>query len=380
MHFSKNIIVLKNLNYIDIKNKRIEENKDIFIKNGLIYDIGKFGKISDADSIDCANLWAIPAFIDSHVHLTFNPYDIDLIENEYIIANLSDAASAGICLVRDLGMGACFRKSDIDKLINKLPLPNVIYSGTPICVERGHGCSYGVVLKDCEIEDWICNHKKEGYEWIKIMNDPENHSINYLKSTIKIAHEYGLKVACHVFTKKGIEDAIVANCDTIEHSVPQNYDKEIEKVTAYVPTYYSACISKSDYFIAQMNNELEKEYLLQWYENLKQDLSHAIQKAVPIICGTDGGSCPSTFHDITNEIKALCNAGMSAFQALSSATLLPAKVMGYYDKYGSIEKGKYANIILLNGNPIENILNLEYKKMIILLGHKIRDEVSAGWN
>lgn len=380
MNLSPNTIVLKNLNYIDVSIGKVIEEKDILIKNGIICDIGKFDWLYGADFIDCANLWAIPSFVDAHVHITFNPYEIDSISKEYIVGNLSDAASAGICMVRDLGMAQSFNKSDIDELIIKLPLPHVIYSGSPICVENGHGNDYGVVLAENEIENWMCLHKSEGYEWVKVMNDPENHSICFLKLITEMAHKYGLKVACHAFTKKGIESAIVAKCDTVEHSVPLNYDIVIETETVFVPTYYSAYVSKSEYFIAQMNNELEIEYLIQWYEYLNKGLPYAIQKSIPIICGSDGGSCPSTFHDITNEIKILFREGMSFIQALSSATLLPAKIMGHDDKFGSIEKGKYANIILLNGNPVEDITNLDYKSMILLFGHKIRDEVSLRWN
>ena len=379
MLLSNDFLLLKNLNYIDIKNEIIVENKDILIKDGIIVEIKEDIDSLDSQhikSIDCSNLWAIPSFIDAHVHITFNPYKIDSFNEKYIFGNLYDAAASGICMVRDLGMHSDYQKDKIEHQIDSLPVPRVIYSGTPICVNNGHGSAFGISLDTDKIKKWIIAHKKQNYEWIKIMNDPENHDIEYLKFFVKTAHKYGLKVACHTFTKKGIEGAIIAKVDTIEHSVPIDYDLKIDNNITFVPTYYSAYISKNEFFLGFLEDTREIQFLLDWYNCLSSHIQQAIKYKIPIICGTDAGICPSSFHDITNEIKMLYHNGMPVIQALNSASLQAAKIMGYEDKYGSIDIGKYANIILLNGNPLEDISFLNHKEKIVLHGVIIKDEVN----
>mgnify|MGYP000374405141 CR=1 FL=1 len=165
MLLSNDFLLLKNLNYIDIKNEIIVENKDILIKDGIIVEIKEDIDSLDSQhikSIDCSNLWAIPSFIDAHVHITFNPYKIDSFNEKYIFGNLYDAAASGICMVRDLGMHSDYQKDKIEHQIDSLPVPRVIYSGTPICVNNGHGSAFGISLDTDKIKKWIIAHKKQG--------------------------------------------------------------------------------------------------------------------------------------------------------------------------------------------------------------------------
>ncbi len=372
-------IILKNINYVDVEKEKVNYDVDILMEDEIITNIGKTLESSDSEIIQCTNLFAVPSFIDMHVHITFNPYCDGDMSLKYVPTNLTEAAQKGICLVRDTGTSSHWLQSDILNSLPQIPLPDIIMSGEPLCVENGHGISYGIVLEYNSISQWISAHKKQGCEWIKIMNDPENHSERFIKKVVDEAHKNGLKVACHVFRKKGIELAIASGCDSIEHVVPIEYGDERSLRPYYVPTIYSAWTSCQKSYLDTVNEE-DASYLIEWYELLKKHFSYAIRNNIKILCGTDAGCCPSSFKDIVYEIKTLHSMGMSRIKALQCATIDSAKCLKHDNLYGSIKMGKYANMIVVNSNPLVDLDVLNFPCLIYLKGKKIRDEVSGPWN
>lgn len=375
-----NRILLKKINYIDVKNCCVSYNKDILIQNDKIIDIGDNLGDFECEIIDCRSLFAIPSFIDMHVHITFNPYYDGDMSEKCIVANLTEAAQKGVCLVRDVGTSSRWGYNEIIMNLPQVPLPAIVMSGAPLCVKNGHGIEYGFVLNYNDISKWICNHKRQGCEWIKIMNDPENHSQKYIEKVVNTAHENNLKVACHVFRKKGIELAVSCGVDSIEHVVPiDNGYKEKSFAPYYVPTFYSAWISCRNDYLKKID-KMDASYLIEWFELLKNNFSNAIENNAKILCGTDAGCCPSSFRDIVCEIKSLYSMGMPIMSTLQSATINSAECLGYDDLYGSIDVGKYANIVVLPKNPLIDFSIMDFPCFIYLKGVKIRDEVNGPWN
>ena len=375
---------LHNVNFVDVVGRAIEEHKDITFRNGIIT------KISDTDNsnsalsahvLDCTGLWAVPSFIDVHAHLSFNPYDpADLSNSGAIYFNLTDAALAGVCLVRDLGVNKnlCTKIIEAQNQTN-ICFPEIVTAGSPICVDLGHGIEFGTCVSHDEIGSWIESHKREGHEWIKIMNDPENHSQEYLNVFVSKAHELGLMVACHAFTEKGIESAITAQVDTIEHSIPFNPDTFTRARDIYfVPTAYSAWVSTQPRFLSTMSYN-EAEHLLNWYSFLETNLRNAIKENINIVAGTDGGSAPSALRDIVSEIKIFSHYGMDFMHCLEAATIASARCLKRERLYGSIEVGKYANMVLLETNPVVDKMALDKRRAIFIRGTSILNEVNSPW-
>ena len=372
-------VLLKNVNYLDVESGCIKHNKDIFIQNNIIKRIDSKLDYLDCNQIDCKDLYAIPSYIDMHVHISFNSYIDGVFSFDNIIPNIYEAAQNGVCLLRDVGIKNYWTKQKILSSIQGFPVPKIVMSGSPICVENGHGIEYGEIVKESEISKWIYMHKCLGYEWVKIMNDPENHSESYLKHFVYEAHRYDLKVACHVFRNYGIELAIKSGCDTIEHVVPTNYTQTDVLNPYYVPTAYSAWSSCQKSYLKKLK-EKDAHYLLEWLELLENNICSAIKHNTKILCGTDAGCCPSSFKDIVSEMMTLNYYGLNNLEVIRAATINAAECLGYNSLYGSISEGKFANIIILKNNPLTEIDALRFPQYIFLDGIKIRDEVSGPWN
>lgn len=379
MFQNNDAFILKKINYVDVINHSCVINKDIVVENGIISHIEENISSHDSENVfDCTNLWAIPSFIDTHVHLSFNPFCCDDFSNERaIILNLTDATLAGTCLVRDLGSNGHLSKEIISvQKQNRLCFPEIITAGTPLCINSGHGSEYGVSVAQEGIDEWLFFHKKNGHTWVKIMNDPERHSQDFLNKVVLSAHKIGLKVACHVFTPKGICSAISAGVDSVEHSLPHEkiYLKNAAKMF-FVPTAFSAFISIQDDFLNQVTAQ-ESQHLIDWYNFLHESFRKSYINSCNISTGTDGGCAPSRLSDIKNEIKFLANQGIDNMQCLCAASINGALLLGKEEEYGSISIGKYANIIVFKNNPVENINEIDAPLAIWLRGTKIKKEVT----
>lgn len=370
-------VTLHNLSFIDVLNQTIEIHKDITFKQGIITKISIFQNSISSNGVDCTGLWAIPSLIDAHAHLSFNPYmTSDVSNNGAIYLNLTEATLSGVCLVRDLGVGEALSQNIREvQSQSQICFPEIVAAGTPICINTGHGADFGTCVNFDDIGDWMSMHHLQGYEWVKIMNDPENHSQVYLNEIVARAHEKALLVACHVFTPAGIESAIEAQVDTIEHSVPctpRTFSKA--RNIFYVPTAYSAWISTQSEFL-QSITEKEAQHLLNWNQLLKDWFGQAINQGFKLVTGTDGGCAPSSLHDIISEIKIFSHYGMGTMDSIKAATITAAQCLQREDLYGSITEGKYANIILLDSNPLDNINALDNRRAIFLRGTSVLNEV-----
>ena len=392
---NKTKTLIQNLNIIDIKSGLILPKTSLLISNGVISQIDQIENVNNVQLFDAKYSWAIPSFIDMHAHITFEgrghcnitvfhhneTEDISLARGAQ---NLLEALFSGICLIRDVGSKG--KKSKIlKKLVDskKILGPELILSGEPICKINCHGSEFGQYIKsNGDVERILKNHVNLQYEWLKIFNGPELIKRDELNSIIKTAHQFGIKVAVHAFTEPGIESAIMAGADTIEHALVFNTDiLEVAKVkkTQFVPTYYCAWKSLSKDFTKTIP-QIEIDYLEQWYRFLEQNFIFHIDNGLPVIVGTDAGSSPCTFSDIVDEIKMLHLRGLSILEALRSATQLPAQILGRENEYGTIEIGKWANIILLKRNPLENINAFDEVNSIWYRGINLFNNLEKPWN
>ena len=386
-------LVLRNVNLVDIEQEDTQPAISILIEKGRVKHTGELPETVDAREIDGSGGWVIPSFIDMHTHVTFEgrahclpEYRLDEDDTSCIARgaqNLFEALASGVCLVRDVGS-----KQGRAKLLQRLVQENVILGpelvlvGEPLCIRDGHGHEFSRAFdaNDDRVA-FMKSHRDEGYDWLKIMNDPENFDPQVLQELISLAHKAGLKIACHAFTPRGIKDAIVAGADTIEHALA--YDEVTLSLaramgTVFVPTYYSSWISlRSDFLGTTPAKEID--YLRQWYAFLEENIEFNIEHDIPLLVGTDGACAPSTFSDVASEIIMLNQKGMSPLKAINSATLLPAQVLGKSDDYGSIREKKWANFILLAKDPTLDIRTLESPIAVYYRGVDIVDRSNRPW-
>ena len=389
--------LIENVNILDLEKDEIREENSILIEEERIGEISS--EISeDSNQIevyDAEGKYAIPSFIDMHTHITFPGRshlpirEFEYREDEkYAVSqgsqNLMEALLSGVCLLRDLG--------SIDEKVNslrnyknknKIIGPEILTSGSALIPEEdAHGNDFGTHIDSTSKARKVVEEKAEkGYEWIKVMNGPELFDIEVLSAIVDKAHELSLKVSVHAFTEKGIKDAIKSGADTIEHSLV--FDEETLKLarennTKFVPTYYCAWFSLRDQFTKGVPEE-ELKHLKDWWKFLQENFQFHKENKINLLAGTDAGFAPCNFVDIKDEIKMFHHKGLSATQALKTATIEPAKALGKEQNYGSIEKGKYANFIILEEDPRENLDTLDNYKGVWYKGADILNYLNRPW-
>jgi imidazolonepropionase-like amidohydrolase len=386
--------LIQNLNIVDVVSRRVIPSASLLIKDGAIANIGQLDTIRKGWVLDADDCWAIPSYIDMHVHTTFEErghhlaaFHFDEPQNISIVRgaqNLLEALRCGVCLVRDMGSKgrrAALLKDLVDT--GAILGPEMVLSGEPLCVEGGHGAEFGQVLSNRDIASLLDSHLAEGYEWLKIMNGPELFDEHLLGNIVDASHRLGVKVAIHAFTEPGIRSAIEAGADTIEHAVV--FDDHLVRIaikngTQFVPTYYCAWISLSEDYISTVDDSAYIASLEEWYGFLKAHFSYHINNRLPVLAGTDAGSAPSTFSDMTCELRMLNHCGLSTLDTIRSATILSAQALGREEKYGSIDIGKWANLILLEDNPLEDMNALEEVMAIWYKGIIIFSRIGMPWS
>jgi len=289
-----------------------------------------------------------------------------------------------VCLVRDVGSKgnkAALLKSLVDS--ENIPGPEIILSGEPFCISGGHGFEFGQSIDSSNMDKLLDAHLELGYEWLKVMNGPELFDEILLRTLVEKAHRLGIRVAVHAFTESGIAGSIRAHSDTIEHAVVFNNQELIEIARncqiQFVPTFYCAWLSLREDFLRTIP-KIERDYLYNWYEYLDKNFQFHINHGFPVAVGTDAGSAPCTFFDCIEEVKMLHHRGLPMATAIKSATLLPAQILGRENKYGTIAAGKWANMLLFEKNPLEDVDALNRIKVIWYRGLDVYNHLESPWN
>jgi imidazolonepropionase-like amidohydrolase len=224
-----------------------------------------------------------------------------------------------------------------------------------------------------------------GADWIKIIAmvnyhfEPDGHAVGEpqftleeLQAIVDEAHRQGKKVACHAFVGQAVRDCVTAGVDTLEHG----YDLDeatlntiIEKGIYIEPTFLDATLP----------NWREKD--------LKQtggkfSLAASSEKAgrmiishpgVKISFGSGVGPFPHGVQAV--ELEYFVHFGMTPTRAIQTATIATAEMLGWQDRIGSIEKGKYADIIAVSGDPSKDITELERVKFVMKGGEVVRNDL-----
>lgn len=346
----------------------------------------------NADRVIVAAGTCAPGFIDLHTHLTsetsptayseafrLNPADIAYRAQERARRTLV----AGFTTVRDLGdtdLVSIALRNAINE--NRVSGPRIYTAGKSIATTGGHadptngrrldlsgdpGPQDGVINSADEARKAVRQRYKDGSDWIKVtatggvlslaksgMNP--QFTAAELKAVVETAHEYGMEVAAHAHGKEGMRRAIEAGVRTIEHGTYM--DDEIfalmkQHGTWYVPTLMAGA------FVAEKSKEpgyypeIVRPKAAQIGPLISQTLSNAYRAGVKIAFGTDAGVFPHGRN--AQEFGLMVEAGMPEIEALRAATVYAAEVLGESATLGALTPGHYADVVVLDGNPLADI-------------------------
>ena len=381
----------------------VASEQTIIIRDGIIESVAS--GYADAPAAgpddhvvvhDLKDHFVLPGLIDSHVHITseLGPGGkLAIVENsdaDTVVIGARFAKRnlmAGFTTVRDVGARGEDSVFALRDGISRGDLigPRIFASGHTISPTGGHGQRHGYrndvfdVIKSSGVCDGVAECRKAVREQVRRTADHiklvstggvlsetaagtgQQFFEDELQAIMDTAHAMGRKVTAHAHGADGVNAALRAGVDSIEHGTFSNAEsfRLFKRNDAYlVPTILAGVTvaelaDDPNSFFAPAVREKAKQVGPQILEMTKA--AHAA--GVKIAFGTDTGV--SRHGDNAREFSLLVEAGMTPMEAIRSATVVAAQHLGHYDKFGSIETGKSADIIAVDGDPLVDVTELE---------------------
>jgi len=392
---------------IDVESGTLLKNQFIIIDGNRIRDVVTLSDMEDMEDeevnfIDLSEMTVLPGLSDSHVHLTgdANIHGYKRLTRSTPraaitgVRNAKRTLEAGFTTVRNLGAPG-FADIDLMEAIEDgdVPGPRIIPAGRSIGITGGH-CdnnllpyenrrkSGGVADGPWAVRAKVRENKKFGAKVIKFCGTggvlskgtkvgAQQFAFEEMKAIVEEAHQLGLKVAVHAHGEEGINTAIKAGVDSVEHSSFIS-DEGIRAAKAN-GTYLSMDIYVSDYILSEgeaagiLQESLEKERIVG--KKQRQRFKAAVKAGVKMAYGTDAGVYPH--GDNGKQMSYMVKWGLSPLQAIQASTIHNAALFGLDNDIGQIKDGFYADIIAVKGNPLENIHELETIRFVMKDGDVI---------
>lgn len=397
---------------IDVANGNILKNQIILIQNDTIVAIGSSITIpKDAEIIDLSNATVLPGLIDCHTHLTAEPSDDyygdifrkttadfairapiyakrtlqagfttcrDVGSGDLIDISLRNAINEGIIdgprmLVATFALGATGGHSDLSGFN-----PNISSKGNPDFTGVADGVD--------EIRKRVRNNVKWGADVIKfcatagVLSEEESvgapqYSLEEMKALIDEAHMWGKRVAAHAHGTEGIKRAVIAGVNSVEHG--SILDAETLQLMKQKGTYYVPTIYVADYVIKEFSKKGYPEKIINKAREIAPQMgasfTMATKAGVKIAYGTDAGVFPHGTN--ARQFKYMVKYGQTPMQAIQSATINAADLLGLNKKVGVLEKGKFADMIAVIGNPLDDISILENVNFVMKGGVVYKNDI-----
>jgi imidazolonepropionase-like amidohydrolase len=391
---------------LDVKTGKLLDAETIIVAGDTIQSIAPTAQVTAQAGdavIDLGALTVLPGLIDVHTHLTmnpnFDPYNelTQTSAKEAIngVVNARATLLAGITTVRNVGADG-FVDVDLRDAINsgQVAGPHMQVSGPLIGITGGHcdenllPIQYHVVGDGVAdgipaVQHMVRQNIKYGADLIKICatggvlskgDDPQasQFTLEEMQAIVADAHRLGRKVAAHAHGAQGILWATEAGVDSIEHGsyINDAAIAEMKKRGTYlVPTLYL-----EDWMIEKGNlPPFYHQKMIDVSAVAKNNIKRAMQAGVKIAMGTDAAVYPHGLN--AHELDVYVNQmGMAPLAALQTATINAADLMGWTAKTGTIEPGKWADIIAVEKNPIDDIRVLQDVKFVMKAGVVYKNE------
>ncbi len=393
---------------IDGRSEQPIANALILVEGNKIVSVTPGGAPpAGAEVIDLSRATVLPGFIDTHTHLllqgdvTAADYDEQLLKQSIpyraILAarNAHIALSHGFTAMRDLETeGAMYADVDVKTAINRgeVPGPRMFVATRAMAptgmypllgysweLDMPHGVQVVDGVENARLAvreqvmhgaDWIKYYSDHGYFYGSdgVLHSHVNFRADEARAIVEEAHRIGRHVAAHAIGSDGIAAALDAGVDTIEHGdglTDELMDRLVEKEVYWVPT-----VTVGVYVAQGRSGNWPK-----MVETERAVFGKALRKGVQIAFGTDVGGFPWTELNQAREFRYYVEYGMTPMQAIRTATTTAAELLGWSDRIGSIEPGKFADIVAVAGDPLADIGELEHVRFVMKDGTVYRNDL-----
>lgn len=395
---------------LDVRSGKMLSDQIVVIRGDRIE---RFAGSSDvqipagAVTVDLTHATVLPGLIDCHTHIMLTDsdnshYDDILLKQSWqfrtILAtlNVKRDLEAGFTAMRDVETeGAMYSDVDVRNAINQglIPGPRLKVATRGISTTGGYGLEgyspqvtvpIGVEIIDSpsEARKAVREQFNYGADLIKIYGTDRysflpdgkemsvaDFSLEEVQAIVDEAHLKGIKVACHAYDGPGLHYCIDAGVASIEHGIQLDDDairKMVAKGIYLVPTLYVYCCALEKGDLAVSGGKTSR---LAIHE---VSFKKALSAGVKIAFGTDAGPFPHGTQAI--EFEWMTRYGMSPLQAIQSATIHAADLMGWADQIGAIEPGKFADLIAVDESPLADIKQLEHVRFVMKGGTVVRND------
>jgi len=399
------VIAIRAGRLFDSKTGQMLTKQVVILSGERITEVGAEGQIkipAGAQVIDLGQATVLPGLIDAHTHMFDARGPNGTTENSMLIAvaNAQADLRAGFTTARDMsshgnGYGDvairdAINQGRIDGPRYQVSTRGIVWSATPANpAAPDNPLTSAVVRSVDDARAAVREQVGRGADWIKLFpagaysftaTGIAQYVVTYpmpvLQALIDETHRLGKKSACHVYGGEGQKNAIIAGCDTIEHAFAldqEQADIMVRKGLYYDPTlvrYIEPYMDDND-----AKNTGGKYRMVPIFEHAVQ--LAAATKGMKIMVGS--GADGSTYAHGTQalDFEALVkHGGLTPVRAIQSGTMINAEVLGWQDQIGSIDKGKYADLIAVSGDPLADISELQRVKFVMKGGKVIRNEMA----
>jgi imidazolonepropionase-like amidohydrolase len=398
-------VVIRAGHLLDVKTGKTLANQIIVIQGDKIASVGAAAQIpAGAQVVDLSNATLLPGLIDAHTHITFNPnfgysWLAISVPREALIGarNARVTLEAGFTTIRNVGAKG-FADVALRDAINAgdVPGPRMLVSGPALSITGGHcdnnllpfdyhategGVADGVEAVQHKVREII----KYGADLIKVCatggvlskgDNPQSsqYTLEEMKAIVADAHRLGRKVAAHAHGAEGIRWASEAGVDSIEHGsyIDDAAIAALKKNGTYlVPTLYLG-----DWFLENAERiGTPAELIAKGREVMpaaRKNVARAFAAGVKVGFGTDAAVYPHGLN--AHEFAVMVKLGLTPLQAIQAATINDADLLGWSDKVGTIDAGKWADMVAVDGDPLADVTTLERVKFVMKGGEVVKNQ------
>ena len=395
--------VIRAAHLLDVKSGRMIDNPVLVITGDRITSLSG-SAAAGANVIDLGGATLLPGLIDAHTHITFDPtfgyqqLSISIPKEALTGAkNAKITLEAGFTTIRNVGSSG-FTDIALRDSINEgmLPGPRILASGPPLGITGGHcdnnllpyeyhvhadGVADGIAAVQHQVRENI----KYGADLIKICatggvlskgDDPQasQYTLEEMKAIVADAHRLGRKVAAHAHGAQGIQWATEAGVDSIEHG------SYIDDAGIAAMKQHGTYLVPTVYLQTWILENFKQAGLPPMYEGKMRDviavarknLTRAFASGVKVAFGTDAAVYPHGLN--AHEFNEYVHMGMTPLQAIQTATVNAADLLGWSDRIGTLEAGKFADIVAVSSDPTKDVTTLEHPVFVMKGGVVYRNE------
>lgn len=396
---------------VDVEAGHLLTNQVILVRDGKIQAVGENLPIpAGASVIDLSKMTVLPGLIDCHTHLADGARDTDPISQlkktaaQVALESVPNARvtlESGFTTVRDVGVYRALNDIALRDAINHgyIVGPRMFVAGAYITITGGAGAMtgfapdirlpwdlhYGEANSPWEVRQKVRQLAHDGADHIKVLSTGAvlTHGSNpssleftpeELEAAVSEARNFGLRVEAHAHAPEGIKNAIRAGVASVEHATLID-DEGIALAKEHgtyldMDIYDEECIQEDG-----KNNNIPVDFL-EHDRNLgeaqRQRFAKAVRAGVKMSFGTDAGVCP--YGIAARQFAFMVKYGMTPIQAIRSATSNAAELLGKSNLLGSLQAGKYADIIAVAGDPLADIRALEHVHFVMKEGKIYKQE------